>query len=75
MGGLDAGEERAAGYAADTAGHTLGARAQPSTAPMHAAVSGFIAAHAAASSTVASRTAGAGASTTSNLERCRRVGR
>ena len=46
--GLDAGEERAAGYVADTAGHTLGARAEPSTAPMHAAVSGFIAAHAAA---------------------------
>jgi hypothetical protein len=48
LGELDADEERAAGYAADIAGHTLRARAEPSTAPMHAAVSGFIAAHAAA---------------------------
>lgn len=46
--GLDAREERAAGYAGDAARHVLGARAQPATAPTHAAVSGFIAAHAAA---------------------------
>jgi hypothetical protein len=39
---------RAAGYAGDAARHVLGARAQPATAPTHAAVNGFIAAHAAA---------------------------
>ncbi len=46
--GLGAREERAAGYAGDAARHVLGARAQPATAPTHAAVNGFIAAHAAA---------------------------
>ncbi len=46
--GLDAREERAAGYAGDTARHVLGAIAAPSTAPTHAAVNGFIASHAAA---------------------------
>ncbi len=45
---LDAGEARALGYAGDAARHVLGARAQPATAPTHAAVNGFIAAHAAA---------------------------
>jgi hypothetical protein len=48
MGALDAREARAAGYAGDAARHVLGARAQPATAPTHAAVNGFIAAHAAA---------------------------
>lgn len=46
--GLDADEARAAGYAGDTARHVLGARADPATAPTHAAANGFIAAHAAA---------------------------
>jgi hypothetical protein len=46
--GLDPEEERAAGYAGDAARHVLGARAEPATAPMHAAVNGFIASHAAA---------------------------
>ncbi|HEV2785997.1 MAG TPA: hypothetical protein VGV67_06390, partial [Solirubrobacteraceae bacterium] len=41
-------EERAAGYAGDAARHVLGARADPATAPTHAAVNGFITAHAAA---------------------------
>jgi len=45
---LDAREERAAGYAGDAARHVLGARAEPRTAPTHAAVNGFIVAHAAA---------------------------
>ena len=45
---LDAAEERALGYAGDAARHVLGARAQPATAPTHAAVNGFISAHAAA---------------------------
>ena len=48
MDALDPGETRAAGYAGDAARHVLGARAQPATAPTHAAVDGFIAAHAAA---------------------------
>jgi len=39
---------RASGYVGDAARHVLGARAQPATAPTHAAVNGFIAAHAAA---------------------------
>jgi hypothetical protein len=47
-GGLDAAHERAVGYAGDAARHVLGARAQPATAPTHAAVNGFIAAAAAA---------------------------
>ena len=46
--GLDADETRAAGYAGDAARHVLGARAEPATSPTHAAVNGFIAAHAAA---------------------------
>ena len=46
--GLDAGATRAAGYAGDAARHVLGARAEPATSPTHAAVNGFIAAHAAA---------------------------
>jgi hypothetical protein len=46
--GLDARGERAAGYAGDAARHVLGAVADPPTAPMHAAVNGFISAHAAA---------------------------
>ncbi|HVF79267.1 MAG TPA: hypothetical protein VNA28_13300 [Solirubrobacteraceae bacterium] len=45
---LDPDGERAAGYAGDAARHVLGAVAEPSTAPIHAAVNGFIAAHAAA---------------------------
>jgi hypothetical protein len=45
---LDPGEGRAVGYAGDAARHVLGARAQPATAPTHAAVNGFIASHAAA---------------------------
>jgi hypothetical protein len=45
---LDPDEARAVGYAGDTARHALGARAEPATAPTHAAVNGFIAAHAAA---------------------------
>lgn len=45
---LDRAEARALGYAGDAARHVLGARAQPATAPTHAAVNGFIAAHAAA---------------------------
>lgn len=48
MGALDGDATRAAGYAGDAARHVLGARAQPATAPTHAAVNGFIAAHAAA---------------------------
>ena len=48
LAGLAPGEERAAGYAGDTARHVLGAIADPSTAPTHAAVNGFIASHAAA---------------------------
>jgi hypothetical protein len=46
--GLDAARERAVGYAGDAARHVLGARAEPATAPTHAAVNGFIAAAAAA---------------------------
>ena len=46
--GLDPEAERAAGYAGDAARHVLGALAEPATAPVHAAVNGFIAAHAAA---------------------------
>jgi hypothetical protein len=45
---LDPAQERAVGYAGDAARHVLGARAQPATAPTHAAVNGFIAAAAAA---------------------------
>lgn len=45
---LDPDEARAVGYAGDAARHALGARAEPGTAPTHAAVNGFIAAHAAA---------------------------
>ena len=45
---LDPDDARAAGYAGDAARHVLGARAQPVTAPTHAAVNGFISAHAAA---------------------------
>lgn len=45
---LDAREERAAGYTGDAARHVIGARAAPATAPTHAAVNGFIVAHAAA---------------------------
>lgn len=48
LAGLDPDETRAVGYAGDTARHVLGARAEPGTAPTHAAVNGFIAAHAAA---------------------------
>jgi hypothetical protein len=48
LGPLDARDERAAGYAGDAARHVLGARKEPETAPIHAAVNGFIAAHAAA---------------------------
>ena len=48
LGALDRDEARALGYAGDAARHVLGARAQPATAPTHAAVNGFIAAHAAA---------------------------
>jgi hypothetical protein len=48
LGELDPGAERAAGYAADAAAHVLGAVADPANAPTHAAVNGFIAAHAAA---------------------------
>lgn len=48
IGDLEPDEARAAGYAGDTARHVLGARAEPATAPTHAAVNGFIAAHAAA---------------------------
>jgi hypothetical protein len=48
MGPLDGDATRAAGYAGDIARHVLGARGEPATAPTHAAVSGFIAAHAAA---------------------------
>ena len=46
--GLEAAHARAVGYAGDAARHVLGARAQPATAPTHAAVNGFIAAAAAA---------------------------
>jgi len=46
--GPDARGRRAAGYAADAARHVLSALAAPATAPTHAAVNGFIAAHAAA---------------------------
>ena len=46
--GLDPAQVRAIGYAGDAARHVLGARAQPATAPTHAAVNGFIAQHAAA---------------------------
>ena len=45
---LEPDEARAVGYAGDTARHVLGARAEPAAAPTHAAVNGFIAAHAAA---------------------------
>lgn len=45
---LEPGAERAAGYAGDAARHVLGAVADRSTAPTHAAVNGFIASHAAA---------------------------
>jgi len=48
MGALNGDATRAAGYAGDAARHVLGARAEPATAPTHAAVDGFIAAHAAA---------------------------
>jgi hypothetical protein len=48
VGELEPDEARAAGYAGDAARHVIGARAQPATAPTHAAVNGFIAAHAAA---------------------------
>ena len=48
LAGLDPDETRAAGYAGDAARHVLGARAEPAKAPTHAAVNGFIAAHAAA---------------------------
>ncbi len=44
----DPDETRAAGYAGDAARHVLGALAEPSTAPTHAAVNAFIASHAAA---------------------------
>lgn len=44
LGSLSAGDERAAGYAGDAARHVLGALAEPATAPIHAAVNGFIAA-------------------------------
>jgi len=46
--GLGPDAARAVGYAGDAARHVLGARAQPATAPTHAAVNGFVAAHAAA---------------------------
>ena len=46
--GLDPREQRAAGYAADAAHHARRAIAEPAGAPTHAAVSGFIASHAAA---------------------------
>ena len=46
--GLDPAGERAAGYAGDAARHVLGALVEPATAPIHAAVNGFIASHAAA---------------------------
>ncbi len=45
---LEPDQVRALGYAGDAARHVLGARAQPATAPTHAAVNGFIASHAAA---------------------------
>ena len=45
---LDSRAGRAAGYAGDAARHVLGARSDPAVAPTHAAVSGFIAAHATA---------------------------
>jgi hypothetical protein len=45
---LEPDAERAAGYAGDAARHVLGAAADPTSAPTHAAVNGFIAAHAAA---------------------------
>jgi len=45
---LEPDASRALGYAGDAARHVLGARAQPATAPTHAAVNGFIAAAAAA---------------------------
>jgi hypothetical protein len=45
---LDADGARAVGYAGDAARHVLGARDEPVAAPTHAAVNGFIAAHAAA---------------------------
>lgn len=48
LGPLDARDERAAGYAGDAARHVIGARSDPPTAPVHAAVNGFVAAHAAA---------------------------
>jgi hypothetical protein len=46
--GLAGREARAVGYVGDTARHALGARTRPEFAPTHAAVSGFIASHAAA---------------------------
>ena len=48
LGTLTARDERAAGYAGDAARHVLGARKEPVSAPIHAAVNGFIASHAAA---------------------------
>ena len=48
LGDLDPRVGRAAGYAGDAAHNVLGARSDPAVAPTHAAVSGFIAAHAAA---------------------------
>jgi hypothetical protein len=45
---LDPDKTRAVGYVGDTARHALGARGEPAAAPTHAAVNGFIAAHAAA---------------------------
>lgn len=48
LSGLDARDERAAGYAGDAAHQALAAIAEPATAPTNAAVSGFIACHAAA---------------------------
>ncbi len=48
--GLDEAEARAASYAGDAARHALAVRDEPAAeAPAHAAVNGFIAAHAAAS--------------------------
>jgi hypothetical protein len=45
---LDPRAARAVGYAGDTARHAISARERPNEASMHAAVNGFIAAHAAA---------------------------
>jgi hypothetical protein len=46
--GLAGREARAVGYVVDTARHAIAAPAEPAEAPTHAAVNGFIAAHAAA---------------------------